>query len=306
VIIKRIWNQWDVFWFSERSLLNLAVFRIILTLSLGGLYFNRMSDLMKYYGEDGFLPKRFALQVLPEFYRPSFLIASWPDSWIYPLHLLLLTGVLLLAFGIGGRILNIVVWILHVAFLQRNFSIAFGADLIGGIFLLLMIGTQSCARLSLVNLIRKRNVQVHSDLFTNMFYRLIQIQLTAIYMWSGFEKLKGASWWDGTALWTVLANPQMVIFDMTWTRHVPLAIAAVTISTVLFEIYFPFLIFSKATRSLALVLGLFFHLGIGVLVSLWSFSALMLCPYVLFFPESTTQSFLRKLGIQVPATVSTD
>ncbi len=293
-MFKALWNKWDQFWFADKSLLNLAVFRILLTAAMSGLYFNRLQDVTKYYGEGGILPKKFALEIFPEFYRPSFLIASWPDSWIYPLHVLLLLGALLLMLGVGGRVLNAVVWVLHIAFLQRNFSIAFGADLVGGIFLFLMIGTQSCSRLSVLQLFGRRQRKEGPDLINNMFYSLIQLQLLAIYMWSGFEKLKGASWWDGTALWTVFANPQMVIFDMTWTKHFPLLIVGLTVFTVLFEIYFPALVFSKATRKIVLWCGVVLHVGIGVLVSLWSFSAVMLSPYILFLPESTTESFFKK------------
>ncbi len=295
--MSKPWQWWDEFWFSSRSLLNLAIFRIILMAAMGCLYFGRLFDVAKYYTEAGLLPKALALQMFPEFYRPLFLVASWPDSWVFPLHLFLVVGSFALAAGIGGRVLNTVLWILHIGFLQRNYSLAFGGDLIGGIFMMCMMGTQSCARLSVLNLFKKSTVTVKSDLLTNLFYRLIQVQLCVIYAWTGFEKLKGASWWDGTALWTVFANPQMVIFDMTWMRHVPLLVVGLSIFTVLFEIYFPLMVTNQRLRKFTLMMGVGLHMGIGFLVAIWGFSFVMMAPYILFMSEEWTNKHLLKFKL---------
>jgi hypothetical protein len=180
--------------------------------------------------------------------------------------------------------------------LQRNFSVAFGADLIGGIFLMLLAGTQSCERLSLQSFYRKRKIKA-PDLCTNVFFRLTQVQLGVIYFYTGIEKLRGGSWWDGTALWSIFANPQMVVVDMTWTRHVPLLISAITFSTILFEIYFPAVVVSPWRRAV-LVLGVAFHLGIGASMSLWGFAFVMLAPYILFLKEEETRDLLARLKMR--------
>jgi hypothetical protein len=209
-------------------------------------------------------------------------------------HGLLVVGLFFLACGIGGRFLALLVWVLHIGFLQRNFSIAFGADLVGGIFLLYLAMTQSCARLSLWRLKKPKN-PVAPDVLTNVFYRMIQVQLCMIYAYTGFEKLKGMSWWDGTALWTVMANPQMVIADFSWLRFVPLVVVGVTFATVIFEIYFPVLVWVPKTRKIVLVSGILFHTGIGLMMALHSFALIMMAPYVLFLnPESLSRLKLRQ------------
>jgi hypothetical protein len=280
--VKRLWLLWDEFWFSERNLLNLAVFRVVLCGTMFLMYLNRQFDLENFYSEKGLLPFRAAFAVMPEFYRPPFTWYFWGDSWMVVAHLVLVAGLFLLTLGIGGRVLNLVVWICHIAFLQRNYSVAFGADLIGGIFLFLMIGTQSCARLTALSFFRRKPKDVSSDLLTSVFSRMIQVQLCVIYAYTGFEKLKGMSWWDGTALWTVFANPQMVIVDLGWTRHFPLFIVGATFGTLLFEIYFPALVWGRRTRPWVLLAGVCFHLGIGVSMALMNFALIMLAPYALF------------------------
>lgn len=258
--------------------------------------FSRQFDLAKFYSEDGILPLRWAIEVMPEFYRPAFAWFFWSDAMMPFVHAALVLGLLLLTLGFGGRALNLLVWILHIAFLQRNYAIAFGADLVGGTLLFLLIGTNSCARLSLWNRLRgRRELEPGAgDLGHSVFYRMIQLQLCIIYGYTGWEKLKGGLWWDGTALWTVFANPQMVVADFTWMRFLPWVLVLVTFATLLFEIYFPVLVWVKKTRPYALLAGFFFHLGIGLTMALLNFTAIMLAPYVLFIDESAVRLAMRR------------
>ena len=242
------------------------------------------------------MPTNAAYDIMPDFYHPLFTWFFWSGSGVFWAHLALLFGLLALVFGLGGRFLVAAVWILDIGFLQRNYSLAFGADLIGAIFLLLMIGTQSCSELSILNVWRKKKKPASSDFFTPVFYRMIQIQLCVIYGYSGFEKLKGNSWWDGTALWTVFANGQMVIADLTWIRNFPLIIILVTFSTILFEVYFPALIWIRRLRPYLLFIGLGFHLAIGLSMALMNFALIMVSPYLLFVEES----WLRQLLLDLP------
>lgn len=302
---RQIWKIWSDFWFSPVPLLNLAVFRILLTGTLLSLYIARQFDLNLFYSDQGILPKKIAFAVMPEFYRPPWMLAFWPDSLLSTMHLLLLLGLLCLFLGIGNRFLSTLTGLgtvyLNEAFLQRNMSVMFGADQIGGIFLLYLAGSNHSEFLSLRSYLQKQDAkfsELSSDLWTPMFYRLIQVHLCLIYMYTGFEKLKGASWWDGTALWSVFANPQFVITDMTWTRHVPIFIALISFSTILFEIYFPVLVWSQKTKKLMLSMGVLFHTGIAVLMALYSFALVMMSPYFLFISQDSLKSFINRLRMR--------
>lgn len=263
------------------------------------MYFNRQSDLDLFYTDGGILPKRLALQVLPEGMRPAFLLSFWSDAWVPWVHGSYVLILILLAFGVAGRALGWVAILLQLAFLFRNYSVSFGADQIGTIFLLYLVLTQSEARLSVRAWWRNKNDKnpIVCDSLTSAFYRMIQIQLCVIYFYSGLEKLKGASWWDGTALWSVFANSQMVIADLTWLRHVPLVIVFITFSTILFELYFPALVWNPKLRKYFLMTGVLFHSGIGVIMALWSFAVIMICPYVLFLREEFTLRALSKIKV---------
>ena len=42
----------------------------------------------------------------------------------------------------------------------------------------------------------------------NIAIRMLQVHFCFIYMSSGLSKLKGTMWWDGTAGWFTVANPE--------------------------------------------------------------------------------------------------
>ncbi len=296
--MKKIWQAWSQFWFSPVSLVNLAVMRVILAGTLFFLYLSRWPDWKIFYSEEGILPRALALKIYPEFLRPYFEWYFWPDAWSGVMHGLLVLSLFCVAVGLGGRIICFLSWVLFIAFFQRNYAVVFGADVIGGTFLLYLSLTQASARYSLDSLWFKRKA-VSSDMLTSVFYRMIQIQLCVIYAYTGMEKLKGASWWDGTALWTVFANPQMVVFDLTWMRHLPLVLVGLAFSTIFFEIYFPVLVWSKKLRNWVLGAGLCFHFGICFVMALYSFGLVMITPYVLFLGERETLSILEFLKAKV-------
>jgi hypothetical protein len=270
------------------------------------IYIPRQFDLDLFFTESGILPKALSSQVIPEFYRPATQLVFWPDSMVSLMHFFLLIGLFLILIGFGNRwvsaLIGIFVIYLNQAFLQRNVSVMFGADQIGGIFLLYLALTDHSRYLSLQSFFKKRK-QIGSEkskgLLTPVFYRLIQVQLCVVYAYTGFEKLRGASWWDGTALWSVFANPQFVITDMTWTRNFPWLIVFVSFSTILFEIYFPIAVWIRPLRKYVLGFGVLFHTGIALIMALYGFALVMMAPYILFIEPLLLENFLNRLKMRI-------
>lgn len=285
---------WDGFWFAKIDLYNLGLFRIIYAGTLFLMYLFRQKDVDLFYSEAGLLPKDLALQILPEAFRPSVLFVLWSDQFLSLVHGLFIVSLLMICLGLFSRFFSVIAWFLHLGFLYRNYGVAFGVDQITAIWLFYLMFTQADARLSLRNYLFKKVARSEGDLLTSVFYRFIQIQLCVIYLYSGFEKLKGQTWWDGTALWSVFANSQMVIADFTWTKNFPMVIIAVTFGTILFEVYFPVLVWFKKTRPWFLVVGVCFHAAIGVLMALWAFALVMISPYCLFLPEGKVEALCKK------------
>lgn len=281
-MLSKFLKSWDHFWFGPQKLINLALMRILLVGTMLHLYFLRSWNIA-YFTDYSFMPRSLALESIDQFMRPSFAWFFWPDSMAGSMHAMYVALLLLLFLGIGGRAVAMVAWVLHMGFLDRNYAAMFGADVIAGVFLFYMAFADSCARLSVLNLLKKtKPVRMESDFLTSAMMRMMQFQICIIYAYTGFEKLKGQSWWDGTALWSVIANPQMVNHDWTFLRHIPIVIAIGSFVSVLFEIYFPAAMVNPKFRKYWLLLGVFFHLSIGLLMGLMHFSLVMISTYFLF------------------------
>lgn len=291
-------KQFNIILFEQSRFLNLALMRVILCGTL--LYMDIWRHLVVYFfGPDSILPRSEALSVYPEFYRPVLTYFFWPDQWAAAMHLVLIALLFLATIGLSNRLLLFLTWVIYQGFLHRNFSVHFGADMIGGLFLFYLSFTRCFEHFTVKKWIfNKTTAPVFDsnrfgDQVSSVFFRLMQIQISVIYMYTGFEKLKGSTWWDGTALWTVFANPQFAVFDMLWLKNFPLFFAIGTFTTLIFEIYFPVLVYFQKTRLLWLALGVLFHFMIGFFIGLMPFSLVMISTYLLFLSRSN----LRQLKL---------
>lgn len=265
---------------------------------------------MDQYDLHSIIPRSQALSIYPDFYRPLFEYFFWPDSLASVVHVIFIVLIVLAALGLTNRIVMLLTWVLLMGFINRNYSIVFGADLIGALFLFYLSFTDCTSYFSLKNYFNKNKIQAHnqtialhkgnwssqwSSQLSSVFLRLMQFQIAIIYAYTGFEKLKGSSWWDGTALWTVMVNPQFSIINFEFLRHFPLVFAIGTFVTLIFEIYFPVMVLFKKTKLWWLGLGVLFHSMIGLLLSLFPFSLIMISTYFLFLDEDDRLMLKQKI-----------
>ena len=299
--ISQLFKQLNDFLFGRNNFEQLAIFRIILCGTLFYMACFRQLN-MDQLGPASLIPRDMALTIYPDFYRPFVQWFFWPDIYVGSVHLLLIALLFLATIGLTNRPLLLLTWILHQGILNRNYAILFGADVIGGLFLFYLCFTNCTRYLSARNLIFKKIADVSdtnvTDYLSSIFFRIVQIQLCAIYMYTGFEKLKGNTWWDGTALWTVFANPQFSQFDFKFLSHTPLFFAISTFLSVVFEVYFAPMMMNKTYRVYWLITGVIFHISIGILLGLMAFSMVMISTYVLFLNREFVISAVKWISIK--------
>ena len=290
---KNVRAQLDHLLFENQTPELLGLMRIMLCATLFYLACFRHLNIEQYTAES-MIPRDLSLGMFPEFYRPFIAFFVWPDQWAPAVHLLLIGLYVLNTLGLSNRMLMFVTWAIAQGFIQRNYSILFGADMIGNLSLFYLSFTKANDYFSLKTKIFKSSV-VQNDLLSSVFYRLIQFQICIIYGYTGFEKLKGVTWWDGTALWTVLANPQFTNYDLIFLRNFPIVFAVGTFVTIIFEVYFPVMVAVRKTRPYWLWAGVFFHLAIGMVLSLMPFSLVMCAPYFLFLSTDAKNKICSKM-----------
>jgi hypothetical protein len=268
----RIWQKWERFWWAEVDGRSVLATRILFGISALGVSCLRFWN-MDFYNEKSLALKSEALGLMGSSIQPLWTWTFWPDSWALVMQIIL--TLLLLAFTVGWirRPFIFLAWVIHMGFMQRNFAASMGVDSMIMVFLFY---------LSFVEVWKKTNY----DGLSRVMIRMIQVHMAIIYCYTGLEKLRGSSWWEGSALWLVFNNTQISLFDLTWIAHFPVLLALLAHSTVIFELFFPAFVMNPKTKFYWLGLGVFFHVGIAVTLDLWGFSGLMLSQYFLYMRTS--------------------
>ncbi len=105
----------------------------------------------------------------------------------------------------------------------------------------------------------------------------IAIQLCMAYEVSGLYKVAGELWRNGTAVYYALRRPEFVLPGVSAAIYRPASVVTLlTYGTVAFEIAYPFLVWKRGTRWLAVLIATLFHGAIAVVMGLVTFAAEML------------------------------
>jgi hypothetical protein len=112
--------------------------------------------------------------------------------------------------------------------------------------------------------------------------RLFRLQVAVIYGASGVWKLQDVHWRDGSALHYVMSNVQFRRAPMDpppWSAEM---LTALTYITLFWELLFPVLILHRATRRVALIVGVMLHAGMWMTLELGPFAPVMIGSYLAF------------------------
>jgi len=268
--LERIWAEWRRFWFESNEPESMRLFRRLFGALMFLFFALRTPDLRQLYSESGVLPVDLMREVLDFGSRQSIFFHARSETAIWVGHAALLASTAAMALGFFPRASALLAYLLHVSFLHRNMTVAYGIDSISVFFFLNLIIADT----------RRRDSMLGS-----VSLRLCQLQVCVIYFYSGLEKLKGTHWWYGDAIWRVLANHQLASMDFTWVTAFPLLVVLSTWGTLVWEVYFPALIWLPRWRFPMLLFGVAMHLGIALSMSIPFFGFLMIFAYVTFLTD---------------------
>jgi hypothetical protein len=134
--------------------------------------------------------------------------------------------------------------------------------------------------------------------------RMIQVHYCLMYMSAGLSKLKGNSWWNGTAPWFTMNNPEFSPVQISWFRDAlgflcqhkwlwEIYMSAGVVFTLVVEIGFPFCVWTRL-RPVFVAGAILLHFGIAVNMGLHVFSLFMFALLLAFMtPESIRRIFAR-------------
>lgn len=294
-VAKRALDNWQFFWFDANASLHWPLFRLVFTPIFFLFVLSRSTDLGLFYSESGFLPTAYGQSHSYLSLQKSIFHYFQSTQLVVFCHYALLLALVSLGLGLFTRTSAILCFALNLMFINRNPAIQYGADFVSSFCLFYLCFANSGQALSLDRFLgRDRKGPLIANL-DSMAFRLLQIQLCVIYFYSGISKLKGTRWWNGSAIFDVFTMEGLVRWDMTFLAYLPDLLVAACYLTLLWEMYFPILIWTRPFRLLLIVFGALMHMAFGIFLNIPFFAAIMVSIYILFLNRNEAERFAAYL-----------
>lgn len=283
-LLKRVGSGWNRFWFTPTQTSTLALFRIAFGTIIFFWTLSLIPNLFAFFGSDGIMPN------YPELGPGAWglLQLSSSNGFLVAVLLMLLMAAAALAIGFYSRIAAVLVWVGVMAFSHRNPLIGnSGDELVGNLALFLALAPSGAA----LSVDRLRSAPGRFWEFPEKApwaLRLVQLQLSAVYLSAVWQKIQGQTWRDGTAVSYALriADVGRVPTPEFITHSVVLS-ELMTFGTLALEASLGILVWNKVARPWVLGAGVMMHLGIDFSILVGFFSFTMICAYISFVPADT-------------------
>ena len=283
---------WRDYWLGRVDSRPLAVFRIFFGALVLKMAVQYVPLARPFFSDAGIVP-RAARLTGPLRETPSLLYA-FPSAWMAQAFLLLwAAAAFCLLVGYRTRLAAVLVFVGSLSVFERNLFVLNGADQVVQVLsfwaMFLPLGDTYA-----VDAVRRRWAAYRlsgrwEDLRVSAAprrafafpVRLLQIQMGLIYLFTGLYKLRGGVWLDGTALHYVLQLPAFLQPTGAWFFSVAPAwlLAFLTHYTLWIELAFVLFMFlpwgQPALRLAGLILATALQVGIGGLMSIFNFQAVM-------------------------------
>jgi Vitamin K-dependent gamma-carboxylase len=284
MILQRVREAWDKFFFAPQSPMPVALFRIFYGICVSATVILLHSDWLEWFGVHGWVSLATERTVEPGLRLNLFSLMPQDDRWIAAFFWVFLGFAALLTVGLWTRISSAAVFLCLASIDQRNLFINHSGDTflrVAGFFL---IFAPAGAALSLDRLIRVRKGLEGPEIAPRAPWaqRMIQFELALLYLVSFWWKMKGHTWLNGTALYYVTHLHSIKRFPLPGWIQYPAILKAGGWFILALEFCLGTLIWFRRFRYPLLLLGLLFHLCIEYAINVPMFQWDVLTAYVLF------------------------
>jgi hypothetical protein len=137
--------------------------------------------------------------------------------------------------------------------------------------------------------------------------RLMQVQLSVVYLGTVWEKLQGETWRTGTAVSYSLRALEVQRIPPPAVVVESLALSQLmTLGTLALELALGILVWNRAARPWVLALGVVLHLSIEVSITVGFFSFTMLTLYLVFLPPDRATQLVELVRARRRRAVSSE
>jgi hypothetical protein len=276
--LGRAFDAWEHFLFARVDAAPLAALRIALGAYLVVYYVQASWFLGLYLGPPGLLPP----DTLPATVGGFVLgLVPYTAGARMTLLVLALASAVGLALGLNTRASALIGWLMNRAFavcvIGRN-----SGDGVVSVLCFLVLVAALLGHAQRVWALDARHAPRSDATVPAVVLRLLQLQLVAVYFFSGFHKLASPDWYRGEALYYAFQQTQWLRVSPGLIEH-PLLVGAASYGVLLFELFaFPVLVWGRATRGAVLAVGVLLHVGIALTMRVFVFGEIMPIFYLCF------------------------
>ena len=294
---------WNRFWFGPVSTAPLAVFRIVFGVILFFWTLSLLPELSPFFTKTGIFP-----------HQPHYTSGAWGLLGEFPsktavviLWAALLVASIALTLGIFARVAAAVAFVALVSFERRNPYVFNSGDGLIRLLAFYLIFAPASVSLSLASFLRNRREFWTFPMRAAWPMRLLQIQFSAIYLFAVWDKTRGTTWNNGTAVSLALRITDLGRFPVPgFVTHSLLITNLLTFGTLVIELSLAVLVWNRTLRPWVLLAGLSLHLGIEYSVRVGFFGLSILSMYLLWVPPERLKAVLlvlRRRLSRTPAAV---
>ena len=287
--MRRVARAWNTFWFEPASTAPLALLRIafgVLVL-LWALSFTL--DAESFLASDGIIRRQ------PERDGAWGLLGEirWAPAPRLALGALAIGG-LALAAGYRTRIAAVVVFVALLSITQRNPYVGNAGDSLIRLLALFLVFAPAGAALSVDRWRRHRAHFWESPRRAPWVQRLIQVQLSILYVSTVWAKVQNEAWNDGTATSWAFRLDELQRFPLPDAGDWLVVTNGVTWGVLAVELALGILVWNRKLRPWVLLLGVGLHLGIEYGVRVGFFSWAILTAYIAWLPGDTADRLVER------------
>jgi hypothetical protein len=277
-------ETWRVFWFRLQPAYTLGLVRMAFGVVAIGWTISLLPDLYPLFGPHGIVPQ----QPGDAFYWGVF--AIWPSEHALLIGwTVLLVSSVALTIGWHSRLAALAVFVLILSFQHRDPWVWNAGDVAVRIEALVLALSPCGAALSL-DQARSAGTFWSAQQRPRWPVRLLQLQMSLIYLASALSKINGSAWPQGTAVSYALRLPDLVLLSPPhWVTDSALLMNAATWGTLAVELSLAFLVWNHRLRPWVLAAGVVMHTVIMITIAVGFFTLAMFVLYLAFIPPETVQ-----------------
>jgi len=287
---SRLVVAWNRFWFQPVETSTVALFRLAFGLLALGYTLSLAPVLFAFYSDDGILPA-----------QPTYsgtlawgMLGFFPsDASVVLFYFLLLVGTIALLVGFRARLAALVVFVCLISFGRRDPWVLNSGDLLVQVLAFYMLLMPSGTALSVDRWLGEPGRFWEFPARAIWPLRLVQVQVSILYLAAVWAKVRGVTWNDGTAVSYAFRIDDVARFPVPGFVTDSLVLAnLLTYGTLAVELSIGILVWNRVLRPWVLLLGVGLHLGIDYAVRVGFFSYAVLVAYIVFIPPDAARSFI--------------